>query len=369
MTTKIDRSRQAIIQQASDWFTRSRDTAFSDSDQLKLANWLRESPIHVEEYLAVAQLWGDIEVVKGIEDLPVSPVPDDDESNVQHVDFGIAQVEALDTQRTDTTHMSISERSGSRVWAVAASALLIVAISAGSLWYQWGSPDRHVTAIGEQRSIGLADGSVVEMNTASTIEVEFLDDVRRVSLLEGEAFFDVTDDVHRPFVVQTGEAEITVVGTKFNVYKKEAATTITVIEGNVAVAAEHGKSNAERSGGVPDLPIEESISPVFLEPGQQATIDNLDRQIRTVSLPDSEKFVAWTDRRLIFESTRLENILAEFARYNDIQYEFSDDGIAALELTGTFESQDFAALLDYLEYHSEVSVGRTGGIVIIGAAR
>ena len=136
--------------------------------------------------------------------------------------------------------------------AVAASVLLCAFVA--MMTVQWLPADSFQTAIGEFRQVGLNDGSTIDLNTDTAIDVDLSRGGRIVELHRGEAFFDVAPDPNRPFVVRTATGEVTVLGTKFNVSINNGETLVTVLEGHVQVAAapdainQQGSSTAEGAG-------------------------------------------------------------------------------------------------------------------------
>jgi transmembrane sensor len=110
---------------------------------------------------------------------------------------------------------------------------LVAAVAALFLWIARDTARSYSTGIGEQRTIQLMDGSTVELNARSKVEVRLTERRRDVALIEGQALFHVAKDKLRPFVVRAGEAEVRAVGTEFDVYKKQAETVVTVVEGRV----------------------------------------------------------------------------------------------------------------------------------------
>lgn len=93
---------------------------------------------------------------------------------------------------------------------------------------------RYVAERGAPRSITLADGGVIHLNADSMIDVRYMADAREVDLLRGEALFEVVNDADRPFTVDAGETEFTVLGTQFNVDQRSGAVELSVYEGRVA---------------------------------------------------------------------------------------------------------------------------------------
>ena len=93
------------------------------------------------------------------------------------------------------------------------------------------------TRIGEQNTITLVDGSVIQLNTDSQIQVNYLGNQRNIVLTAGEAHFDVAKDPQRPFVVSAGEGMVRAVGTAFSVRLDQQAVKVIVTEGKVALAS------------------------------------------------------------------------------------------------------------------------------------
>src|SRR5262249_7480712 len=112
----------------------------------------------------------------------------------------------------------------------------------------YSGPQRLVIAVEEQRSAVLGDGSLVTLNTASSFEVRMIKDHRIVKLLAGEALFKVAYDSARPFDVTTGDTTVRAVGTQFDVNHRPTSTTVTVVEGRVAVfTTPEGSRDAEQT--------------------------------------------------------------------------------------------------------------------------
>ncbi|MEC3909381.1 FecR domain-containing protein [Sphingobium sp. CR2-8] len=194
-----------------------------------------------------------------------------------------------------------------------------------------GTVDHYRTALGETRAVRLDDGSVVRLNTGSSIEVAMRDSVRSIKLLKGEARFDVAHDRNRPFIVDADGTQVRAVGTAFNVRLRADLTELTVIEGEVAVKNEGstqrhinaGKSAAVRSGSIAVTPL---------------AADQLKRR------------VAWEDGKIEFDGDTLEQAVAEFNRYRATPLVIGDPAIASMRVGGTFRSgrsDDFVLALEH----------------------
>ncbi|MDK2760556.1 MAG: FecR domain-containing protein [Sphingopyxis sp.] len=186
---------------AIDWLIRQRDPDFADWDGF--ADWLTEDPGHADVYDAVASLDHDL-------DRMASP---------QAPSIAIAP----DTRR---------RRPSLRAWFGGAVAAAFVGVIGFSTFNPLGGIDRIETAAGEHRTIDLPDGSKIEINGGSTVEID-RDRPRFARLESGEAMFHVVHRDDDPFVVETGDAKIVDLGTAFNIVRRERQTSVAVSEGIV----------------------------------------------------------------------------------------------------------------------------------------
>ena len=329
------RRQASVADTAAEWFATLQDPECTREEREEFADWLRRSNLHVEEFLRISvfvrqlgeqSLWGK-----------------------QSVEELVAQ--ALSHQNTVAT-LGVAQQPGKGkapgmrwILPLAAACLIAVVTLAINPRLLHGPGATYATAVGEQRSLALEDGSVVELNTQSSLRTRFTESDRSVDLLRGEAIFRVAKNPHRPFRVFSGSTEIMAVGTAFNVYARDAGTVVTVIEGRVRVTSKDDTG----AGTAP-------LHDLELSRGEQAVIMPR-RPIVRVALADPNKATAWTQRRLIFEDMPLSAVTAEFARYyNARTIRIADPGIADLHITGIFDASDPASLVQFL--------GAFGGIEI-----
>jgi transmembrane sensor len=126
----------------------------------------------------------------------------------------------------------------------------LVAVCLG-WWLTFSPAEQFQTKVGEQRSVVLADGSRVTLNTASKIEVRLQADHRVVQLLQGEALFEVAHDAQRPFDVHAGHVVVRAVGTQFDIDRRATRTVVTVVEGRVAMLAAGSRTSNLRMDAAP----------------------------------------------------------------------------------------------------------------------
>lgn len=192
--------RTATEARAIDWLIRQRDPLFDDWDGF--ADWLAEDSDHAAIYDAVASLDRDLDTLPPADKPAVVTIPD------------------------------APRRPSRRAWfGGAMAAALVGAVSLSSLGL-FGSADRIETLAGEHRTVTLADGSTIEINGASVVEID-KERPRFARLESGEAMFHVVHRDNDPFVVETGGARIVDLGTAFNVVRRDRQTSVAVSEGIV----------------------------------------------------------------------------------------------------------------------------------------
>jgi len=345
-----------ITREAAAWVLELQSEQISSRDRERFAHWLRESPANVREYLDLAGLWSELEGIDGRKTIDVDAL--------------LSSTNVIHLEKTDYSDTQKPARRMRQAWHYfAAAAIVAVALIAGGrlVWAPAAAGIEVVTTrIGEQRSIALTDGSLVNLNTETSLSIKLDDKLRRVELIAGEALFTVAKDPSRPFIVIAGKTQVRAVGTQFNVRREQDVETVTVVEGKVTISetragTQHpvgsrpvsantqnpGQAGAERS-------LQTGIE---LTPGKQAKIWDTLTAIETRDV-STEKVVAWTERRLIFDGETLGEIVAEFNRYNLNRLEVADADLRSIHLSGVFDANDPASLLTFLTNTEKVKIQR-----------
>ncbi|WP_422420496.1 FecR family protein [Pseudomonas sp. GZD-222] len=224
---------------------------------------------------------------------------------------------------------------------------LLLAIAAGVVWFDPAySTQDLISQIGQRQALQLADGSEVLLDSDSEMTISWHLRSRQVVLKRGQALFQISPMVYRPFLVDAGGAGVRVVGTRFNVNRYEQDVQVTVAEGKVAVR-----------GGVSD-------TVALLEAGQQLRVrEGIPGQVTRVNADDVS---AWKDSRLVFESTPLAEVIATLQRYHRQPITLMDPSIARLPVSGVFDSDHVDRLLALLPDILPVSVSTAAdGVVLI----
>lgn len=324
----------------------------------RLAAWLKASPEHVEEFLAVAELWGalpDVAEQPDIEELVALAAGEENVIDLASVAEPKPPVtsSAPSKSHAETARAMSSRRRRNWGLGLTAAASLTAAAVFGviQLLPPPIDPNVHTTAIGEQSSLPLPDGSLVTINTQSSLQVAYSDRFRDVFLTSGEALFDVAKDPDRPFRVITDQAVVTAVGTQFNVRNVADDVVVTVVEGIVDVEAASPRARPA------------VVRPARLTVGQQAHVAAGEVAVVEAAI---EKATAWRDRRLVFESLTLAEVIDEFNRYNDPPLLIEDPRLSAIPISGVFRANDRASFVEFLQTMNlaESQIREDGTIVL-----
>lgn len=206
---------------------------------------------------------------------------------------------------------------------------------------------QYQTAVGKQRAVALPDGSTVQLNTNSHIEIDFSAERRGVTLVRGEALFEVVKDPVRPFEVYAGAGTVRAVGTTFTVFLMDEAVEVVVTEGRVELDSGSAASGRPR----PSVEAEPSVKPI-LEVGQRAVFERARPAAVEVAQLDSarvEARLAWRHGVLAFESESLENVVREMERYTTMRLIIADPALRKKRIGGLFRAGDTQAMLEALE--------------------
>lgn len=226
-------------------------------------------------------------------------------------------------------------------------------------WWLW--PGRTVDgqsyateARGYQRIV-LTDGSVVELNASSTVEVRFTATTRRVLLTGGEAHFSVTKNPARPFIVTARQVEVRAIGTMFDVRHAAHGIEVLVTEGRVAVADAEAPPAGAAKPAPPDTPLAAGQRLLIAAGGATAAA-----KVEPVSLEEMRALLAWQDPLLVFADTPLAEAVARFNRHNAVQLVVGDASLGARPVGGSFKAGNVEAFVRLLEATEEITVERIG---------
>lgn len=287
--------------EAAHWFARLLELPDEHPERQVFANWLAADPRNAQEFQSFKRLWGDF-------------------SSTDQTRALAGAMENVGRRRL--------LRNG-----------LLGGLLLGGLgtWLLAGHAARQelqlFTATGALRRMRLADGSEVQMDADTRLHVLFDDQVRHLTLLRGRAIFDVRHEPRRPFVVDAGEAQVRVLGTRFVVERFERRVQVAVARGRVAMAA--GGQRLELGA--------DQVGLYRVESGLQ-------RSARTAA-----GAFGFSNGSLVFEQADLAEVLAGLSRYRakPLRLEHAE---AAPRITAVVQVVDVEAFVQALPHLARVQV-------------
>lgn len=326
--------RKTIAEEAREWLIRlDGDDEPSRVDVAALNAWVERSPAHREELLRVAEFWNDANLLTELS-IPLQSKPK-------------------------------PQRFNPRV-AVAATFLLGVAVAL-TVWLYPQSVTAtngiYATAIGELQVQTLADGSVIQINTDSQVQVDYSDTVRKIRLLRGEAHFDVSSNPDWPFEVHAGKGMVKAVGTAFSVYLSEDSVEVTVSEGRVDLAV---LANRVESAGYQSVPetigtLGHGQSAVFsseVPTAQQLAGSSVVPEIDTLADQELARRLSWREGYLVFAGEPLSYVVGEVNRYTPMTIDIADPALSQLRIGGRFKVGELEPMFDVLQSSFDIQVSR-----------
>ncbi|GAA6153937.1 FecR family protein [Pseudoteredinibacter isoporae] len=302
-----------LLDQAAYWIVRLRSDRCALSDKQRFSDWLETDPQHAEAFDQVLDTW-------------------------QASAFASNPVERQTKQTTNAFS-----------WQYLGAAAATVLMAAAVIFWQANPGNVYEnsfsTARGEFAEIELPDGSSIELNTNSKLDVYFDDDSREISLHQGEAYFDINSDNERPLSVDLGDAEVNVIGTEFNIHKKDDSSHIVVTEGRIRVSE---KTGHEQIAG----------SKALVSEGQQVNVFKR-TGLGLVMPKQNSQTVNWRNKTLVFQETKLQQALEELNRYLIEPVDTSDESLRYSLVSGTFSLEEpdttLAALIETFAIQQELT--------------
>lgn len=209
------------------------------------------------------------------------------------------------------------------------------------------------TPKGKKQHLLLQDGTEVWLNANSVLKYDknFADHAIREVYLEGEAFFDVTHDEKKPFIVRTSGLAIRVLGTTFNVrsYAEDHVVETTLVDGKVTIAS--GSEN--------------SMEQVTLLPNQQALFSKNSKTIALEAAVNTENYIAWKNGWMIFDDKPFRYIKETLERWYDVSIVMEDENSLSCSFSGKFQDKTLQEVLEIFKMTESISYRIVGNQVFI----
>lgn len=300
------------------WVVRLREESCTAAERQQFAQWLTEQPQHQSLFNLYDQQWQNLDRFKG-QDFPV--------------------------RRAALQYRAPKHYRQQRWLSLATAAVLILAIGLTAFSPEgWlGTNAHYLTAQGGHQTITLADGSQIELNSDTEVNVRLNHWNRSVELVRGEAYFQVVHNAERPFVVTAGTGQITDIGTRFEVYKQTDKVLVAVQEGSVQVNARESR----------DLTANQLLA--YNRSGDfiQASADSVDN------------LTAWRQGQLVFDNRNLEDVLSELSRYHRTQIRLGNPALAKLKVSGRFSINQFDSALNNIAATLSLTQYRPSADVVV----
>ncbi len=202
--------------------------------------------------------------------------------------------------------------------------------------------------VGGQYQLILADGSHVWLNSASSLifPVAFVEKHRKVAL-KGEAYFEIAKDALKPFIVETGDMQVQVLGTHFNVmaYPDEEGIKTTLLEGSVKLSSNTGHT--------------------LIRPGEQGTLLHESTASFTVDKANIDEVIAWKEGRFRFDEMNIRPIMRQISRWYDVDVAYEGD-LSGISLSGSVpRKENVTQLLRALEMCERVKFEMKGNQILV----
>ncbi|WP_412065645.1 FecR family protein [Rhizobium sp. SYY.PMSO] len=308
MTDENDKP-ESVLEEAMDWLLRLNSSSSAAGLAAEFELWLRQSEEHRKAWDRARKTWQ----IMG----EVPPA-------YEHVwQTAPGSQERAEKAPQLATRMSNASRPARRwVQGVAAAAVVVLCLVGA-----WNYPAirlrmeaDYVTEVAESRTIKLSDGTTIELAAESAIKADVSGATRRVTLLRGEAYFDVYHDSSRPFVVDAGGIDVRVLGTAFNVQLSSASTSVELARGAVGISLEQaGPSDAMK-----------------LAPGEMVIVDRKSGKMLKSAIA-LEDIASWRDGRLFVNDATIGSVVEQLQRYNPAWIAIPDSSLATQRVTGLYD--------------------------------
>lgn len=300
----ITSTQPSIYEQASHWVLRLRADDCTAAERQAFKDWLALDPTHLSTYQHAESVWQNFSQA-------------DQQANAQ-----LASARALFRQALQQQQKKRSKR-------IATAASLLLAVGSAPFAWQWANTTLYTTLKGQRTEITLSDGSRIELNTDTQIRVNYAWQTRQVTLEHGEALFTVVHNPEKPFEVIAAKGIIRDIGTRFNVRQWHDETTVSVLEGEVAVTTETN-TLAEH-----------------LQIGQQVQYNHQGR-LSDLAKFDQKTVTAWQNDLLVFKKTPLSEVLDQLSRYQNVELTLADPALRDLKVSGDFPSKDLDGAINII---------------------
>jgi len=307
---KTDASQRYVENHAMEWLVKLNNPNLSDLEIEKFNQWLAESPMHQAAYIRAEQIWAASEKLVS----------------------------------------SGSSKSRLRTWQYALASVVMV-LCIGFYQYQINTTESYefYTAIGEQKTFDLVDGSKVTLNNQSSIKFSISKNSRKVQLEAGEVLFHVTSDAKRPFDIETHDGMIRVVGTTFSINRYSQSTLVTVVDGRVAL-------------GQKPLASDSFVASQVLSQSQQQTLPDAIKGVEPKQV-DVKAELSWREKRLVVRDEPLNEVVAYLEKTFPVKFAIGSKELSEKRVTAVLDLSNLEQVLLVLETSLSLKIERESDLI------
>jgi transmembrane sensor len=320
---------RSAADEAAEWFVRSCSGEFGPEQCAALDAWLAARPENRSAFDHLSREWQALDAVRS------------------HPDMLMLRENARTSAAAARRYRWYRPIFATAACAGVAAAVWWVAPKPSILRSAEPAPIVYETPVGQRSKIVLADGSDLDLDANSKVEVRYSARARAIDLLRGRAFFKVAKNAARPFVVTAGTLRVTAIGTRFDVDLRPASTHVMLAEGKVNIRQE----GSDRK---------DSVS-LVMSAGYQLTSEHSGLSLSRI---DPRQAAEWLDGRLVFSNATLSDIVLEFNRYSPRPI-VVDPGLANRRMSGVFAASNPAAFLDAAEALGLARASRTATAYVL----
>lgn len=299
-----------VAEQAARWLLKSRE-GLTPQERLSFNHWL-STPAHAEEFRQMQDVWQETLAIPAADIARLRPTPVKKPLPFWRLSAGLCALALVILVFWSPLQDTLARPQYSETWQ---------------------------TARGELRQVTLPDGTVVNLDAETRLAVNYFAHRREVVLERGQAFFNVTHLPKRPFVVLSGPTRATVIGTAFQVrYLPHSMSgdgvDVAVRDGAVRVGPRNRWEN-DWWRTMQRLNLSTATRHLTVLHAAQRTRSDADGELLTPV--ETRDIAAWKEERIVFDNTRLDMALAEFARYGDVPLRIASEEAASLRVSGSFD--------------------------------
>ena len=311
-------TREDIERDAAQWVSRE-DRGLTPEEGATLSLWLESTPNRVA-YLRLKSAWEESAALAALQNAP--------------------------EYRTRTALWR-------HKWPALAAASILLLVAGTSfmvLRHHWATQEVfYATQAGERPTLQLVDGTKIQLDANSRLRATISDAHREVTLEKGEAYFDVTHEADRPFVVVAGRHRISDLGTKFSVLKDGDDIRVVVTEGRVQIDNIDTLSPAK---------------PIFADGGHVVVAKADEMLLTTINPQDLSDDLGWREGRLIFNQVTLAEAAKNFNRYNSEQLVVTGEA-RNIRIGGSFRADNMDVFVALIRTPLGLNVENRGETVIL----